>query len=383
MSVTISTSGQNADIACARLTIDIGSLVANWQHLNGLSKPGRAAAVVKANAYGLGVTHVVPALANAGCDTFFVAQAHEGIEVRSLVPNARIFVLCGAIKGSEHALLEHNLIPLICSAEQLDRWSRLIRARGKPLAYGLQIDTGMNRLGLTMNEARLVGSQVEVLKVSGLCHVMTHPACADDVDHPMSINQSNDFQVVTDIFSGIESSFSNSPDILSGRLRAATLSRAGIALYGGAAVNNMVNPMRVVVTSEARIVQIRTAKAGDTVSYGATQTLTRDTKIAVASIGYADGFHRASGAGVMVRKTGEPAGFGYLAGYKVPILGRVTMDYTMFDVSDMPQAVLDNEEWIEIFGHNIALDVAAKAAGTIGYEMLTSLGSRYHRKIVG
>jgi alanine racemase len=138
--------------------------------------------------------------------------------------------------------------------------------------------------------------------------------------------------------------------------------------------------MKPVVTAETRIVQIRYAKAGETVSYGATQTLTRDTVIAVCATGYADGFHRASGQGVPSRKTGVPVANGWLSGHRVPVLGRVTMDFTMFDVTDVPQQILDKAEWIELFGKNIALEDAARAAGTIGYELLTSFGSRFHRK---
>ncbi|MGL4489785.1 MAG: alanine racemase [Rhizobiaceae bacterium] len=374
-------SGPDAAIAGARLTIDLGALIANWQKLNAMSAPGKASAVVKANAYGLGVNVVVPALVGAGCDTFYVAQAHEGIEVRALAPDARIFVIYGAPKGAESALLEHRLTPLICTAEQLDRWGQLIRSMGKKLPYGLHVDTGMNRTGLTMVEAMLVGTHVDVLKASGLCHVMTHPACADDINHPMNMHQAHEFQMVREIFSGVESSFANSAAILSGKVLSGEITRPGIAIYGGQAVNDMPNPMLPVVTAEARIVQVRSAKAGETVSYGATETLAQDTKIAVCAVGYADGYHRASGNGVPLRKMGQEKGYGFLAGHKVPILGRVTMDFTMFDVTGVPDAILEEQEWVELFGSNIALDDAARAAGTIGYEMLTGLGSRYHRVV--
>ena len=369
-------------IAGGRLTINLGALAANWQKLNSLSAPGRASAVVKANAYGLGADVVVPALLNAGCETFFVAQAHEGAEVRMLAPDARIFVIYGAPRGSETTLLEHRLIPLICSSGQLERWGQLIRSVGRPLPYGLHIDTGMNRTGLTMAEARLVGTHVDVLKASGLCHIMTHPACADDVNHPINLQQAEQFQIISAMYSDIESSFANSAAVLTRRNHRANLSRPGIAIYGGDAVNNLVNPMKVVVTCEARIIQIRYAKAGETVSYGTTQTLDRDTKIAVCAIGYADGYHRAGGNGVSLRAAAKPTGFGFVAGHKIPILGRVTMDFTMFDVTEVADAVLDTHEWVELFGPNIALDEAAGAAGTIGYEFLTGLGSRYHRVIV-
>jgi alanine racemase len=164
-------------------------------------------------------------------------------------------------------------------------------------------------------------------------------------------------------------------------MNSGSFSRPGIAIYGGEAVNDQPNLMAPVVIAEARIVQIRQAKAKETVSYGAAQILARDTKIAVCAVGYADGYHRASGNGVPLRHAGQPAGFGFIAGKKVPILGRVTMDFTMFDVTDVPDAELEAQQWIELFGHNLALDAAARAAGTIGYEMLTGLGSRFHRLV--
>lgn len=375
------TSGPASGIAGGRLTIDLAALTANYRLIEAHSGAAKAAAVVKADAYGIGLNLAVPALHAAGCDTFFVAQAEEGAAVRQLAPNARIFVIYGAPKGSEAYLREHGLIPLLCSPEQIDRWGQQIRAKGRPLPYGIHIDTGMNRTGLTMEEARLIGMHADVLKSSGLCHVMTHPACADDPDHPMNVRQRESFQQVRGIFSGIESAYANSAAILTTGASGGDLTRPGIALYGGEAVNGIANPMQPAVTAETRIIQIRHAKAGEHVSYGATETLTRDTKIAVCATGYADGLHRASGSGVAMRQTGTAKGCGFVGGCRVPIFGRVTMDFTMFDVTDVPDALLDLSEWIELFGKNIALDDAARAAGTIGYELLTSMGRRYQRVV--
>jgi alanine racemase len=374
------TSGPAEALAGGRLTINLEALKANWRSVAAKSAPAKPAAVVKADAYGLGINLVVPALLAAGCDTFFVAQAQEGADVRRLAAEARIFVIYGAPQGSESFLIENRLIPLLCSPEQVERWGTQIRGRASALPYGLHIDSGMNRTGLTLTEARLIGTHADVLVASGLCHVMTHPACADDPDHPMNAAQRQSFGQVQAIFSGVESSFANSAAILTGGACGGQITRPGIALYGGEAVNGLANPMKPVVTAETRIVQIRYAKAGETVSYGATQTLTRDTVIAVCATGYADGFHRASGQGVPSRQTGVPVANGWLSGHRVPVLGRVTMDFTMFDVTDVPQQILDKAEWIELFGKNIALEDAARAAGTIGYELLTSFGSRFHRK---
>jgi alanine racemase len=375
------TSGPAEALAGGRLTINLEALKANWRTIAAKSAPAKPAAVVKADAYGLGIDLVVPALLAAGCDTFFVAQAQEGADVRKLAPNARIFVIYGAPQGTESFLIENRLIPLLCSPEQVERWGAQIRGRASALPYGLHIDSGMNRTGLTLAEARLMGTHTDVLVASGLCHVMTHPACADDPDHPMNAAQRQSFQQVQAIFSSVESSFANSAAILTGSACGGQITRPGIALYGGVAVNGITNPMKPVATAETRIIQVRHAMAGETVSYGATQILTRDTVIAVCGTGYADGFHRASGQGIKLRQTGAQAASGWISGQRVPVLGRVTMDFTMFDVSNVPSRVLEKSEWIELFGRNIALEDAARAAGTIGYEFLTSIGQRFHRRI--
>lgn len=375
------TSGPAEALAGGRLTINLAALRSNYRLLAAKSAPAKAAAVVKADGYGLGVDLIVPALLAEGCDTFFVAQAHEGVAVRALAPHARIFVIYGAPQGTESCLIENRLIPLLCSPEQVDRWGQQIRARAAAIPFGIHVDTGMNRTGLTLAQGQLMGTHADLLTTSGLCHVMTHPACADNVDDPMNHKQIELFHKVQTIFSDVEASFSNSAATLTLGACDGQLTRPGIALYGGEAVNGLANPVLPVVTAETRIIQIRHAKAGETVSYGATQMLERDTVIAVCATGYADGLHRASGSGVSMRETGTPPACGWLAGHRVPVLGRVTMDFTMFDVTEVPASKLETAEWIELFGQNVALDDAARSAGTIGYELLTSLGRRYHRRI--
>ncbi len=371
----VQTSGIDAALAGGRLTIDLGALERNWRKLSALAPSAETGAVVKANAYGLGAEPVVRALSKTGCRTFFVAFAHEGAAVRRAVPEARIFVLTGAAPGEIGACREFELIPMLGSREQLDAW--LTSKNGAP--FGINFDTGMNRLGFLTAEAESMGN----LRSLGLCHVMTHLACADDPQHSMNARQLESFQRVAAHFSGIESSLANSAGIFLGGACHFSVTRPGIALYGGEAVNGVANPMDPVALLETRIIQVRTAKAGETVSYGATQTLKRDTRIAVCGTGYADGFHRASGAGVALRETRRSAGSGFIAGKMVPILGRVTMDLTMFDVTDLPDGAVKAGDFVELFGKNVALDDAARAAGTIGYEMLTSLGKRYHRSYLG
>jgi alanine racemase len=369
----IQTFGIDPALAGGRLTIDLGALVRNWQKLAALAPSSEAGAVVKADAYGLGAEPVVSALAKAGCKTFFVAYAHEGAAVRKAAPEARIFVLTGAETREYGAYVKSALTPMLSSVEQLRLWL----AEGPNLPFGINVDTGMNRLGLHAGEAAILGADGVVLQAAGLCHIMSHLACADDPAHPMNQRQLKVFQRLAGIHSDVEASLSNSAGIFLGGAFHFDLTRPGIALYGGEAVNGVENPMEPTAQLETRVLQVRTAMAGETVSYGATVTLNRKTRIAVCGTGYADGYQRGSGAGVAMRKTGRPAGFGFIAGRKVPILGRVTMDLTMFDVTGLADGAVKVGDYVELFGNNIDLDDAARAAGTIGYEMLTSLGGRY------
>ncbi len=359
------------DAAPACLTLDLEALVANWRDLDARSRPGRAAAVVKADAYGLGVADVVPALVRAGCDTFFVALASEGATVRALAPDARIFVLGGTTSAPLSALMANRLIPVIGEMATVMRWSAATDA-----PFALQVDTGMNRLGVTVSQALALAADRNMPRP---CHVLSHFACADQPDHPMNRQQRESFQSVASAFAGIESSLSNSAATLSGGAFGHALTRPGIGLYGGEALEGVPNPMRVVMTLEARILQIRHAKAGETVSYGATHRLTHDTKIAVVGVGYADGYPRsASGSGVALRSAVPAGAQGFVDGHRVTLIGRVTMDLTMFDVTDVPDGALA-DGWIELIGPHVPLDVLARAAGTIGYEVLTRLGTRFQR----
>ncbi|MCR9120878.1 MAG: alanine racemase [Phyllobacteriaceae bacterium] len=369
----------NGDVRGGRLTIDLDAIVANWRDLDRRSRPGRAAAVVKADAYGLGVDRVVPALASAGCDSFFVALPQEGAAIRPLVPEARISLLNGVHAGAMDETIKARLIPVLSSMEQAALWAA--QGGGRPCA--IQVDTGMNRLGLTVDETCALAGDDALRAKLDVVHVMSHFACADMPDHPLNRQQIESFQAVAAMLEGVESSLANSAGILTGGAYGHAMTRPGIALYGGEAVTGIANPMQPVVTLKARILQIRSAASGETVSYGATHRLGRDSRIAIASVGYADGYPRAgSGSGIPLRDAITEGLAGYLGGHRAPVLGRVTMDLTCFDVTDVPDDALA-EGWIELIGPNMPLDDVARACGTIGYEILTSLGTRYARHYRG
>lgn len=363
-----------------RLTIDLNALVKNWQFLKQKSGSAECSAVIKANAYGLGIEPVATALTEAGCKTFFVAMAEEGERVRAVSPEARIFILNGIFADTMDVIAEHNLSPVLGNVDQVALWA----TRGNGGACALHVDTGMNRLGMDVEEALHLSENKSMLSRLNAKVLMSHLACADDPDHDHNTLQHENFQKCTAQFGNLEHSFSNSAATLSRPDFQYDLTRPGVALYGGEALNDVANPMQPVVTAQSRILQIRHAKAGEKVGYGAEATLIRPTKIATISGGYADGLHRAlSGVGVPLRAARKTGANVWLEGHLAPILGRVSMDLITVDVTDVPDQVLEQAKWVELFGKNIAVDDAARACGTIGYELLTSLGGRYHRKYLG
>ena len=271
-------------------------------------------------------------------------------------------------------------MPVAGSRQHIADW----QSECGPRPFALHVDTGMNRIGFDRQEAIAYAAEMDAGEAPRPVMLMSHLSSADRPGDERNREQIESFQAVRAAFAGIESSIANSAGIFLGAAHLCDLTRPGIALYGGEAVDGLANPMRPVVTLEARIVTIRTVPAGAPVSYGATQVLERETRIATCAVGYADGYPRAlSGSGVPLRKAVAGGACGFAAGRRVPLVGRVTMDMTMFDVTDCPAGALAAGDHIELFGPNMALDEVARAAGTIGYELLTGLGRRHARHVIG
>lgn len=368
------------DSAGLRLTVDLTALTENWKDMARRSGKARASAVVKADAYGTGIEDAGEALFMAGARDFFVATVDEGVTLRPYAPDARIFVLSGVWPGTERRLFENDLVPVISSEEQLAFWMAVLADYGDyPCA--LNVDTGFNRLGLSMEEAMALADDVSRPASFAPVLVMSHLACSDDHSSEMNKQQLESFRQVSAAYEGIDSSLAASGGIFLGSDYHFDLTRPGIALYGGEAVNGLANPMRPVVIAEARIIQVRTAKAGESVGYGRALQLTRDSRLAVVSAGYADGYLRSqSSGGVPLRQVVPEGGYGFLAGRKIPIAGRITMDLTIFDVTDLPENAVRAGDYVELFGNNVLVDDVARSAGTIGYEILTSIGLRHERR---
>lgn len=369
------------DIAPVRLTVDLGALVDNWKEMARRSGSATTAAVVKADAYGLGLEDCGTALYEAGARDFFVAAVQEGVTLRTYAPDARIYVLSGIWPGQERMFYENDLVPVIISEEQLAFWMSVTAEHGDhPCA--LHIDTGFNRLGLPAEEAIAFAEDVSRPASFSPVLVMSHLHSGDSPASPLNRSQLESFQRVAAAFEGVPASLSASAGIFLGPEYHFDLTRPGIAAYGGEAVNGM-QALKPVAKAEARIIQIRDAPSGSTVSYGATHQLSRNSRLAVVSAGYADGYLRSlSGSGVPLRAGGAPGAFGFIANRRVPVIGRVTMDLTIFDVTDVPENEIRTGDYIELFGPNIAVDDVARAGGTIGYEVLTGLGLRYERRYI-
>jgi len=363
------------EAAGLRLTIDLAALAGNWRRLAALARPAECAAVVKADAYGTGIAAAGPALAAAGARTFFVALPEEGAALRralkrSAAPEARIYVLNGFFAEAADLYGESRLSPVLGHPGELERWSAWAD-RGRA---ALHVDTGMNRLGFTEGEVESLarsggpGKDVDLL--------VSHLACADEPEHAINETQLRRFEAARARLKLPRASLANSAGIHMGPGYLQDLVRPGIALYGGASHPQAVSDP--VVTAEARILQVRTGHVGETVGYGATETLKRTSRIAILSTGYADGYLRAAGSsdtssGALVS----------IEGHLLPLVGRVSMDLLAVDVTDLPEDLAAPGRWAELFGHNVDIDAVARHAGTIAYELLTGLSRRAHRRYVG
>jgi len=338
------------------LQIDLEAIVANWRDLDAMSQ-GETAAVVKANAYGLGVAPVARALKAAGVRSFCVALADEGVTLRkALGPDARIYVFAGYMRGDETAFYEFDLIPLLNSAEQVMRFLS-DGAKG----CGLQLDTGMNRLGLEAMELASIAFHLPALAPQ---LVISHLACADDPAHPMNGAQLATFHAMT-LAVAARKSLSATGGILLGTPYHFDMTRPGIGLYGGAPFLSA----KPVVKLSLPVIQTRSVLPGEGVGYGMDWLAKRPSTIATVAAGYGDGLLRALGNGAML----------YDGKTACPIVGRISMDLIGVDITKLASAPTT----LDILNEIQTIDVLAKSAGTIGYEILTSLGGRYRREYIG
>jgi alanine racemase len=354
------------------LTVDLDAIADNWQTLTRRLFAVECGAVVKANAYGLGLEPVTARLVKAGCKTFFVADVAEARRARSRAREAAIYVLNGFSPEAANAFAELNVQPVINSTVELAEWDAFIATQGWRGGAAIHIDTGMNRLGMSAEEAAALAPRLQQ-ENHGITLLMSHLACAEVQDHPLNANQIRLFRELRMLYHGVPASLANSAGIFIGDTAHFDVARPGAALYGINPTPGRTNPMRNVLTLSGLVLQVRKVPQGESVGYGAAWNAKRASRIAVAALGYADGLLRA-GSGPD-RKAGGSA---IVAKKRCPIVGYISMDLTCIDVTDLPNNAVRRGDSATFIGEDLLIDEVAASAGTIAYEVLVRLGSRCH-----
>jgi alanine racemase len=355
------------------LTVDLAAIEANWKQLRRLSIPSECAAVVKGDGYGCGLEPVTALLYHAGCTTFFVADIAEGKRARRVAPEAVIYVLNGVPPGTGSAFAEHYLRPVIGSITELAEWDAFAATNNWHGGFALHVDTGMNRLGVSLEDAAALAPRLRQ-ENHGVTLLMSHFVEAEAAGHARNSEQMGAFREARMLFRGVPASISNSSGIFLGQPAHLDVVRPGAALFGVNPTPGRANPMRPVVELKGRVALVRDISVGATVGYAATWTARRASRIAVVTIGYADGYFRSARSA-----HAKPSAVMLVAGTPCPIVGRISMDLLALDVTDIPAKSVRRGDLVTAIGEGIDVDTLAKDFGTIGYEVLTSLGRRYAR----
>ena len=366
-------TGPSAAEAGGILTVNLAAIEANWKELGRRAMPSECAAVIKADGYGCGIEPVARTLAGAGCKTFFVADLAEARRVRSVAQEVTIYVLNGLLPGTAATYADIGAQPVIGSLVELAEWDAFCTASQWHGGAALHVDTGMNRLGVSADEAAALAPRIRA-ENHGITLLMSHLVCAEQPENPLNARQTQLFREVRLLYRGIPGSLANSSGIFLGSGAHCDMVRPGAALFGVNPTPGHSNPMRPVVELQAHVVQVRTVPKGETIGYNATWTAKHVTRVAVVAVGYADGYPRAASA-----TDAAPGAEAIVAGTRCPLAGRVSMDLLAIDITALPDHTVRRGDLVTLIGSGISVDDLATAAGTIGYEVLVNLGSRYHR----
>jgi len=366
-------SATRGDVHGARLTINLDAIVRNYRTLQKKAPNSETSAVVKANAYGLGLDRVAPALSRAGCSTFFVATVDEAIALRDVLPEAHIHVFDGLLPGWPEPLAEIKAFPVLNSLYQINLWLEHQETLGRTLPADIHIDTGMARLGLNEEELQAFRESPDIGPKIEIKTILSHLACGEDSVHPLNNQQLTAFTDALAHFEGQKASLAASAGVFLGTDYHFDLTRPGIALYGGNPTPDSPNPMAQVICLQGKILQVRSVDTPQTVGYGATHQASGPARIATVALGYADGYFRSLG------NTGKA----WIESHEVPVVGRVSMDLTTLDVSSVPDYLTAPGALVDFIGPQQSTDDVAHDADTISYEILTGLGARFYRTYVG
>ncbi|MBU0858354.1 MAG: alanine racemase [Alphaproteobacteria bacterium] len=350
-----------------RLTIDLVALAHNYQLLKDKVEASCAVAgVVKADAYGLGARQIVPILEKLGCPYYFVATAQEAIDLRRMT--AKPIAVLNGLMGPAEEYLKHDISPVLNSLREIEIWHNAATKLGRRLEAIIHFDTGMNRLGLDQFEVRQLMKEPYRLNNLDVALIMTHMACADDRLSPMTTRQYEEFRLIAAEFPNAKKSVGNSSALFRSSNYHQDYARPGMALYGLNPTPERPNPMKPVISLDARVLQVRRVKNGDTIGYGAATIMTYDATLATVAIGYADGILRSGTNNLNL----------YWQDKECPVRGRISMDTIVVDITGHKPVPMPGD-FLEVIGPNQSVDDLAAACGTIGYEILTNIGMRYQR----
>lgn len=355
------------------ITIDLDALEANYRFCSRKLHPATCAAVVKADAYGLGVKKIAPVLRQAGCRQFFTATHREGAALRAILPDAEIYILEGVTERSLAVFCDQGLVPVLITPSHSALWAAKARELGHPLPAIIDIDTGMTRLGFGERELRQLLEHPEELEWLDTRYIMTHYACADEPGAEKTRDQLDRFDRLRQLLPPAPTCVGNSAGGLLGRAFSGDMARLGIALFGGNPYQNEMPGLKPVLRVQSQILQLREIEEGTTIGYGATYSAKNRMRIATVGIGYADGYPWSLGN----------RGIASIGGHRVPVVGRVSMDSIMLDVTAVPDELLRTGLMVDLIGPGISLEEVAELAGTINYEILTRLSQRARRKYLG
>lgn len=356
--------------SCTILTVDLAHIATNWKRLAERVAPAECTAVVKANAYGLGVAPVARALFAAGSRTFFVANLAEAIALREILPTATIGVFNGLLPHCEKEYQHFQLLPVLNHLAEVERWHCYAKKCGRKLPAFLHIDTGMNRLGLDPFEVAQLRSSPHKLEGIAIAAYLSHFACADIPQHPLTAEQAQRFSLARQGLPAAAASLCNSSGIFCSKKYHLNLVRPGCALYGLNPIPTTTNPMKPVVRWQGRILQLRDVPLGETIGYGASYCAHRPLRLATVAAGYADGLLRPLHSRIQVA----------IGTYYAPIIGRISMDMITVDVTDIPCEAIHLGDFVDLLNDSLTIDELAIASGTIGYEIITALGRRCTRR---
>lgn len=351
------------------LEINTGAIVHNYKTLQSMLSKSRCAAVLKADAYGFGVKEIAPILMQEGCSSFFVAHLEEGLFLRNLLKDARIYVLSGLLPGTTDLFVEENLVPVLNSFEMVKLWIQEAQKRGKKLPCVLHFDTGMRRNGFDQLDLAHLFEALQELNNLDIQLIMSHLVSSHDGKDPLNRLQRDLFEILRCHFPHAKASLADTGGIYLGSDFHYDLVRPGKGLFGFFTPPQNETPLKPCLKLFGRVLQIRTAHKGESVGYGATHILTRESKLATIGIGFADGYDR------RLSNTGHVE----FQGFKAPITGRISMDYTVVDVTDIPETLCYSGGWAELVNDTLTLDTLAHTIGTISRELSTGFSKRLMR----